>query len=412
MRTRIVKMMLILMGSLLLVGCSMQTTEPQTTPAVTVWEASATNETEVSTVASAKQSMQVQEGEYWPTDGWRTSTPEAHGMDSDKLAEFVQAAISAGGFKSFVIVRDGYIVAESYYGINKPDKRQAVYSITKSVVSTLFGIALEEGKIGSVDTKVLECFPDISFDNVDENKQNITLEDLLTMTSGIDWPYVGMQDQSEWADDPAKFVLDLNMAAVPGDTFLYNNGTVEVLGEYIAEAVGEDISQYADEKLFAPMGITQYYWNKTLNGQRDGCCSGLYLTARDMAKFGYLYLKNGEWDGQQLVPADWVRTATSVHVDEGFDEFISGYGYLWWVDVNGCYSARGYQGQFIFVFPELNMIVAVQAEFTGETDGVTNELIPEILMNEFILPAIVSDGALPENPEAYAKLQTLCGIQS
>ncbi len=411
MNRPVARILWLVLGFLLLAGCSGNTVGTENSAEISGKEVSAVNE--VTEIASAGQSGPIQEGEYWPTNGWRISTPEAHGMDSEKLAAFVEAAVNSGRFKSFVIVRDGYIVAEKYFGI-KPDKRQRVYSVTKSVVSTLFGIAMEEGKIESVDTKVLDCFPDTTFDHVDENKQNMTLENLLTMTSGLDWPYAGMQDFSEWEDDPTKYVLDMEMAAAPGHNFLYHNGTVEVLGEYISQAVGEDISDYAAEKLFTPMGITGQFWTPTLNGQRDAACSGLCLTARDMAKYGYLYLHNGEWDGQQLVPAAWVQTSTNIHVGEegNFDQYISGYGYLWWVDANGCYSARGYQGQFVFVFPNLDMIVVVQAGFTGETDGVNNELIPEVLMNEYILPAVVSDEALPENPEAYERLQALCATES
>lgn len=408
MRNKYLKPLFLLLGLLLFTGCSAQPTNSSASSAKT--EPTAFPE------ASAEQSP-VEESQNLPSDGWSTSTPEAYGMDSAKVAEFVQAANTQKGYNNFVIIKDGYIVAESYFGNDRYKQCGQVYSVTKSVVSMLFGIAMGEGKIESVDLKVLDCFPEMEFENVDENKQNMTLENLLTMTSGIQWGFGTADDPTMElfdAKDPVKFTLDRPMAAAPGEVFEYNNGNPEVLGAYIAQATGQSLQEYADAKLFGPMGITDYIWDDLPGSDKEGCCTGLRLTVRDMAKLGYLYLNNGRWNGQQLVPEEWVKTSTSTHTDtHGIGgPYIAGYGYLWWQDTIGCYSARGSYGQFIMVFPDENLVVAVQGFFAGATDGLNNDQLPVKMTQEYILPAIISNQALPENPEAYAQLQALCNPQT
>lgn len=349
---------------------------------------------------------------YWPTGGWRTSTPERHGIDSAKLAQFVQAANDAKGFKSFVIVRNGYIVVESYFGDKNNKKPQSVYSITKSVVSALVGIAIEEGKIANIDASVVDCFPDKTFDNLDERKKAVTLRHLLTMSSGLEWPGGTPDDPTDAImaqKDPIRFVMNRPMQSEPGAEFNYNNGTAQVLSQYVEQAVGKSIDQYAKEKLLAPLGIADYSWDNFGTGVMPGFF-GLRMTVRDVAKFGYLFLKGGEWEGKQLVPKAWVEESTGYRIETKgrSSPFVDGYGYLWWRETTGCYSARGAFGQYLMVFPDRDLIIAMEANFSGGDATMSYDQIPAKLAQELILPAVVSDSPLSENPQGDKALKALC----
>ncbi len=179
------------------------------------------------------------------------------------------------------------------------------------------------------------------------------------------------------AEDAAQYVLDLPMAFEPGSRFEYTNGVSHLLSCLITEKTGMSAAEYADEHLFGPLGITDYEW-RTDDAGRNWGYSSLYMRPRDMAKIGYLFLNEGTWDGEQLVPESWVREATRHRIDANLRD---GYGYQWWVDDDGYYLALGYMGQFIFVMPE-HGIVAVFTGGTPETFDYTIEL-PE----RFIVPA-------------------------
>lgn len=347
------------------------------------------------------------EDDYWPTNGWRTSTPEQHGMDSEILAQFAKEAgqyNTSLGIKSYVVVKDDYIVAEAYFK-TEPDKTEPIYSITKSVVSAVYGIALHERKVVGVDEKVLDCFPGIDFNNNDDNKESMTIKNLLTMTTGLDWyessdPTMSMES----APDRVSYVLDTPMAAVPGEEYSYNNGAAQVVTEYIEKSTGMTFDSYTAEKLFKPLGISNYSFRQYKDGEIAGY-AGLKLTAHDMAKLGFLFLHEGEWDGKQVIPKEWVEESTQNHTKTGGKggEFTEGYGYYWWVDSFGSYSARGMYDQVIIVNPELNMVVVFQANFCGPMEK--NQMIPLQLARDYIFPAVVSSQPLPQNPDALAKLK-------
>jgi CubicO group peptidase (beta-lactamase class C family) len=208
----------------------------------------------------------------------------------------------------------------------------------------------------------------------------MTLENILTMSSGLDWvegdeTYGKMYASADWVN----MVMDLPMAEVPGKTFLYCSGCSHVLSAIVQNAVGESGLTFAQKNLFQPLGITDLRWETDRQKIPIGGW-GLYLTPRDMAKLGYLYLHKGVWDGQQVVSSSWVNAATTRHI--GTDGKL-GYGYQWWIyPTHGAYAALGRYGQTIFVAPDLNLIVVTTAHIESGHDPIFN------LIDNYILPAV------------------------
>lgn len=330
------------------------------------------------TVATAP--LSTAGGPYWPTNGWRIALPQTQGMDPEKLRQML-AVIEAQklNVRSLVVIHNGYIVAEYYQPPFDANSRHELYSCTKSFVSALVGIAIAEGDLESVQTPVLECFPDYTFANTDARKSAMTIEHLLAMTSGLDWPEGDPIYQQLWnSRDWVQFVLDRPMAAEPGTRFNYNSGCSHVLSALVADRSGMLTQQFAHERLFAPLGISDVNWSVDSNGLAIGGW-GLNITARDMAKFGYLYLNEGVWDGQQIVPAEWVRASTTAHIKTGGD---FDYGYQWWIYPKwNAYAAKGRDGQLIFVIPDYEIV----AVFTARMDD-DRPLVA--LIEDYIVPAV------------------------
>lgn len=345
---------------------------------------------------SGGQSQTAWVPDYWPTTGWQTSTPEVQGMDSAYLAamdDYIESIDWGFAMVSTVVVKNGYIVHESYYGSSGETTRRNIFSCTKSFTSTLVGIAFSEGYISSLDELVLDYFTDRTIANVDARKEAMTIEDLLTMTAGFDWPEVGYHaidpyTQMTSSTDWVQYVLDTPMAHEPGEVWNYNSGASHLLSTIVNISTGQYTQEYAEDKLFTPLGITHYDWGEDPDGNAFGGAN-LRLTPRDMAKLGFLFLNNGTWDGVQLVPESWVATATASHMTLSAD---TGYGYQWWTSpLIESYSARGYLGQLIYVFPRVSMVVVFTAQ--------TNSLQDDVLLENYILPAAgysVSRGPPPD----------------
>lgn len=351
-------------------------------------------------------STPVDEPDYWPTEGWRTATPEEQGMSSAQLAAiFDYVAEEELEIHSILIVRNGYLVLEEYGHRHDAARQHILYSVTKSVTSALVGIAIEEGHIESVEQPILEFFPDRTFRNTDDAKRAISIEDVLTMRTGIDW-YVSLRYTMFQTPDWAQFVLNRPMITEPGTEFLYNDGTAFVLSVVLQNATGVTTIDFADKHLFQPLGITDYTW-KTSSRDFANTAWGLHLTPRDMAKFGYLYLHSGEWDGQQIVPAEWVKTSTQPHVDPQAASIPvphpddQAYGYMWWSYAgDGYYAARGLEGQRIWVLPDHNLVVVLTARVDTST---TLALKP--ILDDYVIPSVVSDTALDPDPDAFKALE-------
>ncbi len=334
---------------------------------------------------------------------WPTSTPEEQGIDSVKLAGMYKAIFELDyNIHSLLIVRNGYLVAEMYRYPYDAARVHHIYSCTKSFTSTLIGMAIERGDISGVDQRVIDFFPEREIANLADNKRAMTLEDLLTMSGGFDWPGGMLETTSmnEWMAQPdwVQAMLDWPVKYEPGTRFTYNSGGSHLISAIFQQATGQTAESFAAENLFAPLGITDWNWNSDPQGVSTGGW-GLWLTPRDMAKFGYLYLNGGVWDGQQIVPAEWVETATAQHIQAGGQWLADGYGYQWWVDKNGYFMALGYGGQYIIVVPDRNMVVVATSGLST-----TDFFVPEVLLNNFILPASESSEPLPPNPAGVDEL--------
>jgi CubicO group peptidase (beta-lactamase class C family) len=311
---------------------------------------------------------------------WITSTPEEQDMDSAALAKAVEIGKQTDlNLHSLLVIRNGVIVSETYYGSFEQDTAHELYSVTKSFTSTLIGIALDQGKLDGIDRPALEYFPKLQVEAVAAEKSAMTVEHLLTMTSGLDWLegdpiYRSMYMSRDWN----KFVLDTPMRAAPGTEFNYCSGCSHVLSAILSETIGMGEREFADKNLFGPLGIDDYQWDTSAEGNLIGGW-GLYLTPRDMARLGYLFLQEGKWQGKQIVSAEWVRKATEKHVETGGDW---DYGYQWWVEPElGAYTASGRYGQHIYVHPASNLVVVTTA--AADDGGSILDMIKEV-----ILPAV------------------------
>ncbi|MGE0813782.1 MAG: serine hydrolase domain-containing protein [Vicinamibacterales bacterium] len=338
----------------------------------------------------------------WPTRGWAQSTPDAEGLDGRALEALDRefAAGAHGQVTGMLVVRHGKVVFErSYaqdfdalfagrdpargpYNYYDPDwhpyyqhgRVHTMQSVSKSVTSTLVGIAIGRGELPAVSTPVMPLFKAFRQPPSDPRRDRMTLEDVLTMRTGIQWDEstvaytdpanscAGMERSEDWI----QFVLDQPMAADPGTTFVYNSGATELLSYLLKQGTGRQAHEYAAEHLFGPLGITDTYWKTTPTGLAD-TEGGLYLTAPDLAKIGYLFLHRGMWEDTRLVPEEWVARATTPIVDTRPGQPRSRkYGYQWWVlpsadGATTAYAALGYGGQRLIVVPDQDLI----AVFTG-----------------------------------------------
>ena len=251
----------------------------------------------------------------------------------------------------------------SWHPYYKRTDLHTMQSVSKAVASTLIGIAIRRGEIPGVDVKVMPYFAEFRT-NSDPRRESMTLAHVLTMTAGIAWDESSDTDL-EAGEDWIQYVLDQPMVAEPGKVFVYNGGATELLAYILEKATGKHVDDYAREQLFKPLGIDDFYWKRTPTGLAD-TEGGLYLRPRDLAKLGYLFLNDGTWDGNRLLPEGWVRDSTARKVEKtDWGDF--GYGYKWWViSQKGptsyeAYAASGHGGQRLIVVPELDLIATVTA---------------------------------------------------
>ncbi len=342
-------------------------------------------------------------------ESWQTSSPEAQGMSSQELAGLVTFGIT-NGMDSLLVARHGKIVAEAYYAPFPSGMRHRVNSATKSVIGSLIGIARKDGLIKSVDQPVLEFFPGRNFANTDERKKAITLRHLLDMTSGLDWtePLSSATPRSmlemDRSRDWVQYILDQPMAREPGKAFEYNSGGTHVLSAVLSKVTGKSAEDYARDKLFGPLGITDVFWRHDPQGVSTGGY-GLYLLPTDMAKLGQLWLHDGAWNGQRLLPEGWIDIARQGRIDMPFPGLR--YGNLFWsIPGRDVFMAVGFDRQLIIVLPKLDIVAA----FTGANrysnyDGKPSvAAYPTSAVVERLKSAAKSDIALPEDPPALELL--------
>lgn len=331
----------------------------------------------------------------WPRETWATSTPEAEGLDATVI-DSIHADITNGKYgliDEFLLIRHGRVVARHHYKQNydsiakqfdtipnmynydDPEwhpyyhrgNLHSLQSVSKSVTSVALGIAIDEGKIGDVNMHPMELFSGYTQDFTDPRRKAITLKDLLTMRSGIDWnegAYTNDDNSCiimERSDAWVQYVLSRPMREDPGTRWDYNSGVSVLLGKLVGISTGTRIDAWTEEKLFKPIGIRNYYWKTTPDNEVD-TEGGLYLNAEDLARIGYLFLHNGQWGDQQIVAESWVKQSTApvvADVNSKNEMPDSGYGYQWWVPSSKpfIFACNGYGGQFLMVAPEYDLVV-------------------------------------------------------
>ena len=318
-------------------------------------------------------------------------------MDSAALAQLVDRV---GVYKqdSLLIIRHGKIVVDAYYAPYAPNIRHDLRSVTKSFTGTLTAIELREGFLDSVDHPIVDLFADKHISNLDDAKKAMTVQNMLDMTSGIAWNerFYSPDEtvmQMYRSPDRVEFVLSQPMSDPPGARFNYDSGAPHVLSALITRKTGRDALDFARDELFKPLGISSVRWgDDDAQGVTDGE-SGLYLTPRDMAKLGYLYLHEGSWDGEQIIPSSWVD-----RVREGPVKATNGYHYanFWWsLPERDAFMARGRHSQLILVLPKLDVVAVM-------TGALKDGYFPTTDLIDGITGAIKSDAALP--PDSAAQL--------
>ena len=337
----------------------------------------------VSTVVGLSNLVQIfQEDEYYSP--LISTIPEEQGINSSVLSNMYDYIEKNNiDIHSVMILRNGFIVNETYLEdsmIRDEQKFQSgpfwlikndlhnIYSATKSITSLLIGIAIDHGYINNVNQTLLDFFPDLLYPS--NSKSQITIEHLLTMTSGI-------PDEIDYYKNTVKNILNLTLLDEPGENFYYSSSACHLLTAIIDRSTEMKVEEFAEEFLFKPIGISHdnWIWESDSNGINIGGW-GIYMTPRAMARIGLLCINNGIWNETQVISANWIEKSTTCNNKETF------YGYLWWIKPN-YYYASGMFGQRIYIFPEERIIVV----FTGdllETGGIYS-----YLLSNFILKAII-----------------------
>ena len=340
--------------------------------------------------------------DYWPTAGWRTATPADEGMDTAKLDALVAEIRSAKlPVDSVTVIRHGYVVLDRRFGrfaagtLGEPYADGTLHelqSVTKTVTSMLLGIALHDraGSGITPQTPVMALAQAVDYTpaHVDARKRAMTVDDLLTMRSGIAWrewgvPYtaasgndvVGMLATNDWL----RYVIDRPMAAQPGTVFSYDTGAAHLVSAAISVLTGKPTLALAEKRLFGPLGISDFRWASDPGGVTDGGF-GLQLRPDDLAKLAFLALHRGSWDGRQVVPAAWLEQSTIDRVGPPYE-----YGYLWWLDpADGYAYMAGLYGQLAVVDPARDVVAVVTAHAPASEDG---GALARWLVERYVLPA-------------------------
>ncbi|AOP32943.1 serine hydrolase [Leptospira tipperaryensis] len=336
---------------------------------------------------------------------WKIASAKESDFDSEELCDLLKGSASEkSGFHSLLIERHGKLVTEIYhdgddkplslrYGLRLPFDGESTFnektlhdvrSVSKSVVSLLFGIAIEKGLIEGIDTPVLSSFPELSISENDPRK-TITWKHLLTMSSGLHWEewrsgfLFSDETRLYWKKNLVEFVFDREVSEVPGKTFNYNGGGTSVLAEILTKKTGKSLKDLAGEWILHPIGIEDYEWVEDRHG-RGLAFGGLRLRPRDMLKLGRLILNEGVWNRKQIVPKKWIQDSLKPQISTNVTFFRSDgssmdYGYQWWIGETRLTNrnvpwkaALGNGGQLIYVIPDLDMIVVTTAGRYGSPE--------------------------------------------
>ena len=335
---------------------------------------------------------------YYPTKLWRESTPEEQGLDSRVLAGLIDNIEQKHlNVHSVTVIRHGYVVLDAYFYPYRSTATHDVASVTKSITAAITGIAVDR-KLISTEAKLLSFFPDETPRNADPRKQAITVEDMLTMQSGLDCGFAPgeqelerMRRTNEWV----RFALALPMKYDPGTRFGYCSPGYHLLSSIVTAVTHQPEAEFGRKNLFEPLGIRDVLWPPDEQGRTHGWGDS-HFYPRDFAKIGYPYLHDGLWDGKQIISTGWIRKSTTKHSDPGRGAG-SGYGYGWWLaNVAGIeeFGGNGRGGQRVAVWPEKDMIVVI-----------TGAGYPAAEIGPVIAQSIRSDKALPSDSQAASELK-------
>ena len=335
--------------------------------------------------------------DYFPPEQWRTAPPAALGFDATRFDRMLRDAAGGryGTLHGLIVVRNGYVAAERYFdwAAATPHTMQ---SVTKSVTSLLFGIARSQHPdSAALQRPLLDALPQYaaSVAHDDARKRSITLEHMLSMRTGIDFyeqPYPGspLDELNRSRGDWVKLVLDRPMTSQPGTQWSYNSGSPIVMCGLMRELMDEPVDVFARRALFEPIGVRNESWVRSPYDQLPHCGGGLNLRALDLARVGYLVLRGGRWNGRQIVDSAWIAASTAP-VSTGpslfFNTFNSSYGYYWWGfplrrggSDHGVIAASGSGGQWLFVIPSLDLVIAVVAQNGAGLDLLYDGILPAL----------------------------------
>lgn len=308
------------------------------------------------------------------------STPEAEGMDSAGVLSLVDALDhQIDSVHSVILLRHGKVVAEGWWSPYASGDSHLLYSVSKSFTSTAVGFAVQEGRL-SVNDKVLSFFPDLAPAHPSKLMESMRVRDLLRMTTGHEHDSIGLlraRKDGAWI----RAFLESDVEHKPGTHFLYDSGGAYMLAAIVQRVTGATVESYLQPRLFEPLGIAKHPWGRSPEGVDLGD-GGLSLRTEDLAKFGQLYLQKGMWGGRRLLSEDWIEAATSRQASNGSDpdsNWDQGYGYLIWLNKTTGYRADGALGQFCFVLPKYDAVLAVTSgtsNLAGLMDTVWKNLLP------------------------------------
>jgi CubicO group peptidase (beta-lactamase class C family) len=320
--------------------------------------------------------------DYWPTEGWHTSTPEEQGMDSnyfEAMEEYLIDYALDEVLHASLIIHNGYIVYENY---TNSDDEMTTYNLrdgAKTITSCVAGAAIREGHISSVNDYVLDYFRDWIVENNDVYKESMRIEHLLTMTSGFN---TEIGNLGFGAPSWVSAFLDTPMAYEPGTVWDFFGGCTHILSAIINKTANMSMLDFATDYLFDRIGMGEIEWQVDPEGYTNGA-SNVWMSPRNVAKLAFLYLNGGEWDGQQILPAEYVEASTETYIEaeHGYE-----YGYQWWIIPEfGGYGLFGAARNRVFIIPHQNLIaVFCCGSFGGSVDYMR-------LMTDYILPAIIGN---------------------
>jgi len=303
---------------------------------------------------------------------WEVSTPGEQGLDAELVARMYYNAAEHETIYSLLVVKNGYLVAEDYFNAGSIDELSKRASVTKSYTSALVGITLDQSYLESIDQKMLDFFPDIAGQVSDPRKKQISIRNMLEMRAGYPWEEKNAAAwEALWSGEYLTKIAAIPLSADPGTRFQYSNLTSNWLGIIAARASGMDLMSLGNKYLFEPLGVVPGEgWLRDVDGYYIGC-GDILFTARDMAKFGLLYLNGGMYEGKRIISAEWVNDSLQTYTVNEFElkkigRFTDiGYGYQWWSADAGKHHinfAWGHGGQLIVLVHDLDMVIVTTAD--------------------------------------------------